>query len=82
MSEHKLVHLLTWYQVTFDQKTIIVSVIVSLDLQRYVSVIWVKTVAEQSTDHHLVVSWIPAGCSKANVPPTPQKKTVRKLNIL
>ncbi|KAK3517712.1 hypothetical protein QTP70_016085 [Hemibagrus guttatus] len=61
MFKHKSVHQYTWYQDTLGQRSMINLVIVSSDLRPHVLDTWVKTGAELSTDHHLVVSWIRLG---------------------
>ncbi|KAK3538466.1 hypothetical protein QTP86_003694 [Hemibagrus guttatus] len=47
-----------WYQDTLGRRSMIDLVVVSADLQPHVLDTRVKRVAELSTDHHLVVSWI------------------------
>ncbi|KAK3509607.1 hypothetical protein QTP70_006811 [Hemibagrus guttatus] len=58
MFKHKGAHQYTWYQDTLGRRSMIDLVIVSSDLRPHVLDTRVKRVAELSTDHHLVVSWI------------------------
>ncbi|KAK3525845.1 hypothetical protein QTP70_010916 [Hemibagrus guttatus] len=58
MFKHKGAHQYTWYQDTLGRRSMIDFVVVSSDLRPHVLDTRVKTGAELSTDHHLVVSWI------------------------
>ncbi|KAK3571548.1 hypothetical protein QTP86_013171 [Hemibagrus guttatus] len=58
MFKHKGAHQYTWYQDTLGQRLMINLVIVSSDLWPHVLDTRVKSGAELSTDHHLLVSWI------------------------
>jgi len=58
MFKHRVVHKCTLYRNTSGQRSIIDFVILLADLRPHVMDTWVKRVAELSTDHHLVVSWI------------------------
>ncbi|XP_077940565.1 uncharacterized protein LOC144384606 [Gasterosteus aculeatus] len=76
MFEHKDVHKCTWYQSTLGQRSMIDFVIVSSDLRLHVLDTRVKTGAELSTDHHLVVSWV-RGWGKTRDRPGKPKRVVR-----
>ncbi|KAK3568835.1 hypothetical protein QTP86_017957 [Hemibagrus guttatus] len=58
MFKHKGAHQYTWYQDALGRRSMFDLVIVSSDLRPHVLDARVKRVAELSTDHHLVVSWI------------------------
>ena len=58
MFKHKGVHLCTWHQDAIGQRSMIDFVVVSSNLWAYVLDTQVKRVAELSTDHPQVLSWI------------------------
>ncbi|KAK3548003.1 hypothetical protein QTP70_001912 [Hemibagrus guttatus] len=58
MFKHKGAHQYTWYQDTLGRRSLIDLVVVSSALRLHVLDTRVKRVAELSTDHHLVVSWL------------------------
>ncbi|KAK3513805.1 hypothetical protein QTP70_028875, partial [Hemibagrus guttatus] len=58
MFKHKSAHQYTWYQDTLGRRSMIDLVVMSSDLRPHVLDSQVKSEAELSTDHHLVVSWI------------------------
>ena len=57
MFEHRVAHKCTWYRTTLCQRSMIDFLVVSADLRPHVLDTQVKSGAELSTDHHLVVSW-------------------------
>ena len=57
--QHREVHKYTWYRPNMDQKSLIDFCIVSSDLFSDVLDVRVKRGAELSTDHHLVVGYVP-----------------------
>ncbi|KAI3353788.1 hypothetical protein L3Q82_005012 [Scortum barcoo] len=77
MFEHKGVHQCTWHQDTLGRRSMIDFVVVSSDLRPYVLDTRVKRGAELSTDHHLVVSWIPGWQRRKLDRPGRPKRIVR-----
>ena len=80
MCQHRVIHKCTWYQKTLGKRWMINFVVALSDLWQYVTVIKMKTGANLSTDHHLVVSWIK--CKRHCRPGKPKYVVVLKWECL